>query len=405
MSELTDFVVLCHGVDSPLPSDETPMNKVSIALRQQITFRRAHVLVSLANTCKTYDGIDVCAERLLVELEDTLSQLRDTNRLAPEKTLRLSVVGHSLGGMILRYAVKLLYDRGWLVGSPASRDSQNKSVFRGIFVPVSYVSLASPHVGIIRAATWAGWVQAVAGEMLFSGTRTLDQLMVRDEPEYLLVQMSQGAFLQALALFKHRTAVSCVNFDHQVTHVSSSITRKNQYQTQGAFYRYLMSFCSSRYVDRVAGYSDFDDEYDTVLGYHPTSAKKHDADVAMDGTKFVTYSWHAQRYTVHPHSEKEMEGDDEIDSEDPRVQTCLKNLQQLKWRRLDFEILSFFSHDSVIGQKTLQLPFAKVPYGWKSVVKIAKVLALDHALFQEEEDTGAKEAIKRADGTTPEIKN
>jgi hypothetical protein len=57
----------------------------------------------------TYDGIEVGAERVTKEIEDELERLQSGG----VKVERLSVVGYSLGGIVGRFAVGLLYHRGW----------------------------------------------------------------------------------------------------------------------------------------------------------------------------------------------------------------------------------------------------------------------------------------------------
>lgn len=61
---VTDMVVLCHGIDSPLPvgaSKGQAMSHFSIALRQQAVFARCHVLTSVANFGHTFEVSPRCA--------------------------------------------------------------------------------------------------------------------------------------------------------------------------------------------------------------------------------------------------------------------------------------------------------------------------------------------------------
>ncbi|EFJ47651.1 hypothetical protein VOLCADRAFT_91609, partial [Volvox carteri f. nagariensis] len=73
----------------------------------------------------TYDGIDVCGQRLADEIRSVVA--------AHPSLQRISVIGHSMGGLLLRYAVVLLYDRstGRIAG----------------LKPAHFISLATPHLG------------------------------------------------------------------------------------------------------------------------------------------------------------------------------------------------------------------------------------------------------------------
>jgi hypothetical protein len=202
----TDLVVLCHGIDSPLPTKASKgkaMSHMSIALRQQVVFARCLVLNSVCNYGRTFEGIDVLGTNLFHEIEELMEKERLCEQGFP---VRFSIVGHSLGGLIARYCVMLLAQHGYF---------DNNAL-----VPVSYMSLGTPHLSVRRAETLVGQLQDLGGELLFKGTRTMDQLMLRDSDDStpLLVRMSRadGEWVKALARFTHRTAVSAVNWDHQV---------------------------------------------------------------------------------------------------------------------------------------------------------------------------------------------
>ena len=58
----------------------------------------------------TYDGIEVGAERVAREIEDLLEELgRDGYEIT-----KFSVIGYSLGGLVARYAIGLLYHKGYI---------------------------------------------------------------------------------------------------------------------------------------------------------------------------------------------------------------------------------------------------------------------------------------------------
>eukprot|EP00955_Chlamydomonas_euryale_P049473 354264-Chlamydomonas_euryale.AAC.2 len=58
------------------------------------------------------------------------------------RVTKLSFIGYSLGGLISRYAVGILYARGWLAGGSG-----------GGVEPVNFVTVAAPHIGAYRQVT------------------------------------------------------------------------------------------------------------------------------------------------------------------------------------------------------------------------------------------------------------
>ena len=65
-----------------------------------------HVLVAKSNANSfTYDGIELGGERTANEIEAQIQELED----AGSKIAKLSIIGYSLGGLVARYAVGLLY--------------------------------------------------------------------------------------------------------------------------------------------------------------------------------------------------------------------------------------------------------------------------------------------------------
>jgi dienelactone hydrolase len=69
-----------------------------------------HVLLPKSNSGNsTYDGIEVGGERVTTEIEAELQELEGKGI----HVKKLSVVGYSLGGLVARYAIGLLYHKGW----------------------------------------------------------------------------------------------------------------------------------------------------------------------------------------------------------------------------------------------------------------------------------------------------
>ncbi len=82
---------------------------IADSLREKHPEAHLHVLVAKSNSGNfTYDGIELGGERLTREIEDEIEKLEDQGT----PIAKLSLVGYSLGGLVARYAIGLLYSRG-----------------------------------------------------------------------------------------------------------------------------------------------------------------------------------------------------------------------------------------------------------------------------------------------------
>lgn len=70
---------------------------------------KVHVLVTKRNAGTfTYDGVNTGGDRVAEEVEEALEKLAESGH----DITKISVIGYSLGGLIARYAIGLLYHRG-----------------------------------------------------------------------------------------------------------------------------------------------------------------------------------------------------------------------------------------------------------------------------------------------------
>ncbi len=87
------------------------MANVAKALRAKHPADRVHILVAERNAGSfTYDGIELGGERVCREIEEELQAVERKGG----KIKKLSLVGYSLGGLVARYAIGLLYAKGIL---------------------------------------------------------------------------------------------------------------------------------------------------------------------------------------------------------------------------------------------------------------------------------------------------
>lgn len=87
------------------------MASVARALRAQHPRDKLNILVAKRNAGSfTYDGIELGGERACNEIEEELQAIESRGG----KIKKISIAGYSLGGLVARYAIGLLYARGVL---------------------------------------------------------------------------------------------------------------------------------------------------------------------------------------------------------------------------------------------------------------------------------------------------
>ncbi|KAF7424693.1 hypothetical protein PC9H_010004 [Pleurotus ostreatus] len=154
----------------------------------------------------TYDGIDWGGERVVEEID---AEVRDITAGGGRVT-RLSVTGYSLGGLIARYVVGILHQRGFF------HDVE----------PINFNTIATPHIGMPRYASLLSALMAACAKHL---SRTGEQLFCLDTwsttGRSLLDVMADPdhIFYKALASFRHvRIYANAVN-DVTVPYVTGAI--------------------------------------------------------------------------------------------------------------------------------------------------------------------------------------
>lgn len=87
----------------------THLSHVASSLRGEFSEDILQILVAKRNSGNfTYDGIELGGERLTNEIENELAELERKGK----KVKNISLVGYSLGGLVARYAIGLLYSKG-----------------------------------------------------------------------------------------------------------------------------------------------------------------------------------------------------------------------------------------------------------------------------------------------------
>ncbi|KAK3425655.1 hypothetical protein EUGRSUZ_F02203 [Eucalyptus grandis] len=191
----------------------------------------------------TFHGVDVMGQRLAEEVK---SVVKDNPTVQ-----KISFIGHSLGGLVARYAVAKLYESG-----PASeptkvneecgseghgnhhQEDKNTDKICGL-EPVNFITSATPHLGSKghkQVPIFCGFYSlenlAVHSSRLLGKTgRHLFLTDGDDGKPPLLLQMVEDSedikFISALKSFNRRVAYANAQFDHLVGWSTSSLRHQS----------------------------------------------------------------------------------------------------------------------------------------------------------------------------------
>merc|ERR1711939_366776 len=203
--------VLAHG----LWGNATHLNYVAQALRDKHNEEKLIILACRSNPGSlTYDGVEVGAERVAKEIEDMLEELaRDGHNIT-----KFSIVGYSLGGLVARYVVGLLYHGGY---------------FEKIS-PVNFTTFATPHLGVrtpllgYQNHLWnvlGARTLSTSGRQLF----TIDNFRDTGRPLLAVLADPESIFIHALSTFKNRTLYTNIVNDRTAVYYTTGIARKDPY--------------------------------------------------------------------------------------------------------------------------------------------------------------------------------
>ncbi|KAJ1409790.1 hypothetical protein SESBI_22416 [Sesbania bispinosa] len=192
----------------------------------------------------TFDGVDVMGDRLAEEVISVIKRHPSVQKI--------SFVGHSLGGLIARYAIAKLYGRdisrelsqgnGHCESQTSDQQSHDRKYEGKIagLEPINFITSATPHLGsrghnqvplfcgfhfLEKAVSGISWFIGKTGKHLFltdgnNGKPPLLLQMVRDSEDI--------KFISALRSFKRRVAYSNVRHDKLVGWSTSSIRHRNE---------------------------------------------------------------------------------------------------------------------------------------------------------------------------------
>lgn len=98
----------------------------------------------------TYDGIDWCAERLVQDVYREVQRIEDDEEGKEQRVTKISLVGYSLGGLVVRYAAGVMFSDGFFASTTKDRKGQKgkELPFESRPIAASLSTIATPHLGV-----------------------------------------------------------------------------------------------------------------------------------------------------------------------------------------------------------------------------------------------------------------
>lgn len=235
--------VLVHG----LWGNPQHLDFLRNSLREKFTDDKIHVLVTKRNAGSfTYDGVDTGGERVAHEIEERLNELAQTGH----DIRKISIIGYSLGGLMARYAIGLLYSKG---------------LFEKV-TPVNFTTFATPHLGVRtpRRGYFSNAFNVLGARTLSTSGRQMfliDSFRDTGRPLLSVLADADSIFIRGLAQFKHRSLYANVINDKTVAYFTAGISQTDPFERIDEF--------AVNYLD---GYEDV-----IVDPQHPVDPKKPEA--------------------------------------------------------------------------------------------------------------------------------
>lgn len=191
------------------------MKNVARRLRAEYPAEKLHILVAKRNSGSfTYDGIERGGERVCREIEEQLEEIKGQGG----DVKKISIVGYSLGGLVARYAIGLLYSKGVLDRLECQNFTAFASPFLGARTPLR--GLANQLFNVLGARTLSK-----SGHQLF----TIDKFRDTGRPLLAVLADPNSIFMQGLAKFKRRTLYTNIINDRTAVHYTTAISKTDPY--------------------------------------------------------------------------------------------------------------------------------------------------------------------------------
>lgn len=160
----------------------------------------------------TYDGIELGGERVALEIEESIEKFSSQGY----NIKKLSIVGYSLGGLISRYAIGLLYSRGYF----------------DKITPVNFTTFATPHVGVRSPARRNHFWNVLGARTISKSGRQLfmiDDFRGTGKPLLSILAAKESIFMLGLARFKRRCVYANVVNDRAAVFYTTGISKTDPF--------------------------------------------------------------------------------------------------------------------------------------------------------------------------------
>ncbi|XP_031118955.1 putative lipase ROG1 [Ipomoea triloba] len=332
----THLVVMVNGIIGSAENWKFPAKQFVKAYPQDVI---VHCSESNSSTL-TFDGVDVMGKRLAEEVTSVVQRYPNLQKI--------SFIGHSLGGLISRYAIATLYGKG-CAGRPSkengdcelnespskengdcelnesNNDLHSEDLLKGKIAglePVNFITIATPHLGSRGHKQVPAFCGLYSLENVISRAagilgRTGRHLFLTDHDNGkppLLLQMTSDSedlpFISALESFRRRVAYANIHFDHIVGWSTSSIRPRNELPKR-------------KNLKRV-------EKYPHIVNLEPVKTP-------------TSQEQGSEKTTSRAHKARDME------------EAMIKGLTKLSWERIDVSFRGskqrYFAHNTIQVQK------------------------------------------------------
>lgn len=183
------LVIVTHGLHSNVGTD-------MLYLKEEIDKAGAYdnIVVKgfFGNVCKTERGVKYLGSRVAEFIIDLVTKNETFNE---DKLLKISFVGHSLGGLVQTFAIAYL--------------QSNFPWFFEKYTPVNFINIASPMLGVVTENPLYVKIALLAGIVGKTG-QDLGLKYIEDNDKPLLLLLPTGPTHQALKKFARRTVYANV---------------------------------------------------------------------------------------------------------------------------------------------------------------------------------------------------
>lgn len=211
MAQPDHLCVLIHG----LWGNPRHLDYLRNTLQAEHPEDKLHILVPKSNADNfTYDGIEVGGERVTNEVEQCIRDLEQNG----SKVTKISLVGYSLGGLVARYAVGLLYTSG---------------LFDTV-QPINFCTFATPHLGVRapkKGSLSEFWNYMGSRTLSTSGQQMflMDTFRDSDRPLLSILADKNSIFTKGLSLFKNKWLYANTTNDRSVPYFTAGFDAHDPY--------------------------------------------------------------------------------------------------------------------------------------------------------------------------------